>query len=76
MQRQSRCCRRCRHLQRTEKCCRRYGDFLLHMRNFYICIIMRDTQIYNGITYRIDAVEVRNNLRNLDQNGYQDDVKN
>lgn len=35
---------------------------------------MRDTQIYNGITYRIDAVEVRNNLRNLDQNGYQDDV--
>ena len=22
---------------------RRYGDYLLHMRNFYICIIMRDT---------------------------------
>lgn len=33
-----------------------------------------DTQIYNGISYRIDAVEVRDNLRNLDQNGYQDDV--
>lgn len=44
------------------------------MRNFYICIIMRDTQIYNGISYRIDAVEVRDNLRNLDQNGYRDDV--
>ena len=43
MQRQSRCCSRCRHLQRTEKCCGRYGDYLLHMRNFYICIIMRDT---------------------------------
>ena len=35
--------RNVRHLQRTEKCCRRYGDYLLHMRNFYICIIMRDT---------------------------------
>ena len=35
---------------------------------------VRDTQIYNGISYRIDAVEVRDNLRNLDQNGYQDDV--
>ena len=33
-----------------------------------------DTQIYNGISYRIDAVEVRDNLRNLDQNGYRDDV--
>ena len=32
-----------RHLQRREKCCGRYGDYLLHMRNFYICIIMRDT---------------------------------
>lgn len=25
------------------ECCGRYGDYLLHMRNFYICIIMRDT---------------------------------
>lgn len=33
-----------------------------------------DTQIYNGISYRIDAVEVRDNLRNLDQHGYQDEV--
>lgn len=33
-----------------------------------------DTQIYNGISYRIDAIEVRDNLRDLDQNGYQDEV--
>lgn len=33
-----------------------------------------DTQIYNGISYRIDAIEVRDHLRDLDQNGYQDEV--